>query len=49
MNDQELKDWKKLSIHKLISQLGVDGWEMTGTYKDTASFYGYIFFKRPKP
>ncbi|SRR6266571_3039968 len=44
INDQELKNWKKTSIHIFISQLGEDGWEMTGVLASK-----YLFFKRPKP
>ncbi len=46
VNDQEVKNWKNISIHAYISQLGQDGWEMTGTLSDHG---GYLFFKRPKP
>ena len=45
VNDQEVKNWKKISIHTFISELGQDGWEMTGAL---SSHGGYLFFKRPK-
>jgi hypothetical protein len=45
INGQELRDWKKIPLHSLISQLGEDGWEMTSIL----SIGCYLFFKRPKP
>jgi len=48
VNEQELKDWKKLSIGGLVNQLGNDGWEMTGTVSVGGTFEHYLFFKRPK-
>ncbi|MEO8953048.1 MAG: hypothetical protein ACR2H5_01505 [Ktedonobacteraceae bacterium] len=49
MNEQELRDWKKISISRLIKQLGEDGWEMTGTISVSQTNEHYLFFKRPKP
>jgi hypothetical protein len=49
VNGQELRDWKKISISGLVSQLGEDGWEMTGTISVANTFEHYLFFKRPKP
>ncbi len=50
VNEQELKDWKKISLSSLMNQLGNDGWELV-------SSVGYppgnndneLLFKRPKP
>ncbi len=49
VNGQELKDWKKIALHDFINQLGMDGWEMTGTFNPTPSQADHLFFKRPKP
>ena len=47
VNGQELKDWKKTPLHLFLTQLGADGWEMTGTISVPATYGQYLFFKRP--
>jgi len=47
-NGRELRDWKKTPLHTFITQLGEDGWEMTGIEIVTSNT-DYLFFKRPKP
>ncbi len=50
VNEQELKDWKKITMVSFLNQLGADGWELISTM-------GYLpgtndnelCFKRPKP
>lgn len=49
MNGQELRDWKKISLPQFLSQLGADGWEMSGTMSAWSGTVNYLFFKRPKP
>jgi hypothetical protein len=49
VNGQELRDWKKISMHLYLTQLGADGWEMTGTLGVPGSAKDYLFFKRPQP
>ena len=49
INDEELKDWNKISLVSLMNRLGNDGWELV-------SSLGYpmggnrneLLFKRPK-
>ena len=49
VNGQEIKDWKKTPLHVFLTQLGADGWEMTGTISVTGSYAQHLFFKRPQP
>jgi len=35
-------------IHKIVSELERDGWEMIGTLSTEELFGHYLFFKRPK-
>ncbi len=50
VNEQEIRDWKKSSLHALLNQLGEDGWEMVSTTGYTAGgSINSLFFKRPKP
>jgi hypothetical protein len=32
-----------------LTQLGTDGWEMTGTISVTGTYGQHLFFKRPQP
>ncbi len=50
VNGQEVKDWKKRDLNTILSQIGADHWEMTGTIsipRDEVST-NYLFFKRLK-
>jgi hypothetical protein len=49
MNGQVLNDWKKIPLHQFISQLGADGWEMTGTVSIYGASHHFLFFKRLRP
>lgn len=48
MNGKELKGWRNVSVEGLVSQLGDEGWEMTGTISFERTAGHYLFFKRPK-
>ena len=43
-NGQELKDW--MSIGGYVTQLGDQGWEMTGSISVFGTSEHYLFFKR---
>ncbi|HVB25001.1 MAG TPA: hypothetical protein VNG51_23905 [Ktedonobacteraceae bacterium] len=50
VNGVEIKDWKKVPLHAFITQLGADGWEMSGTINISGTSSGnFLFFKRPRP
>nr|HET6903443.1 hypothetical protein [Ktedonobacteraceae bacterium] len=49
MNDQPLKDWKRVPLHEFINRLGADGWEMSGNISISGSADNRLFLKRPKP
>ena len=53
VNEQELKNWKKIDLNTFLSQLGAERWEMTGTrsvsVEESRVGTNYLFFKRPKP
>ena len=52
INEQELKDWKKISWFSLMNQLGNDGWELVSSVGYLTGTYYYdneLLFKRPKP
>lgn len=49
LNGQELKDWKRTPLHTLLTQLGADGWEMTGTISVMGTKSHNLFFKRSTP
>ena len=44
VNGQELRDCKTLD--KYVSQLGNDGWELTGTISASSTSEHVLFFKR---
>jgi hypothetical protein len=52
VNGQELKNWKKIDLNTFLSQLGAEGWEMTGTISisidEARAGTNYLFFKRVK-
>ena len=53
VNGRELGDWKKTPLHVFLTQLGTDGWEMTGIVSFASGTYSttphHMFFKRPRP
>ncbi len=49
VNGQELRDWKKTPLHVFLTNLGAEGWEMTGTISVPGIYPQHLFFKRPQP
>jgi len=49
VNAQELSDWKKIPLHTFLTQLGLHGWELTGTISVPGAHAQHLFFKRPIP
>lgn len=49
-NEQELRDWKKISLYSFLNQLGADGWELISTSGyPPGNNENEMYFKRPKP
>ena len=49
VDDQELKNWKKIPLRTFLLELGAEGWEMAGTISISESHMQCMFFKRPLP
>ena len=50
VNEQELTDWRKISLVSFLNQLGDEGWELVGSLGFlTGGPQNKLLFKRPKP